>query len=211
MEKNWNRTAAGALIAGSVLATVGYLAANLLIPGTQEQRLTTPFWWQANAVAIAGDLLVIAGLPVVLAVQNSRFRVLTLVGVFGTYLALALLNVGEGLMEAFVKPYLVRHGGIPASVAGYDVYENTALVCMLVGLVCFGIAVILAKRFPWWVGVLLIASPFASLAGLPGAFAEVADYLLFAALTTIGVLVLRNDPRQPEPAPRRAAVAGAVR
>jgi hypothetical protein len=67
-----------------------------------------------------------------------------------------------------------------------------------------GIAVIRARVFPRWIAALFIASPFLSVLGLPGALAELSDYLAFIALATIGLQVLRTRTEHLEQSPSLA-------
>ena len=47
----------------------------------------------------------------------------------GLFIALVMLNIGEGVIEAFVKPYMASHGGIPSDTpAGFGVFEAIALL-----------------------------------------------------------------------------------
>ncbi|WP_433348452.1 hypothetical protein ACQP25_33810 [Microtetraspora malaysiensis] len=201
------RLAGWALIVGAVVASAGYLAANALASGTGDARFTSPHWSLLNGIAIGGDIIAVLGLPAILAGHGRRAEKLTMFGYVGIFAALVMLNIAEGVIEAFVKPYLVGHGGIPSDPpAGYAIYEMFALVLMLVGFICMGIAVLRAKVYPWWTGVLLIAAPLASFLGLPGGWALIADYLCFAALLTIGVLTVRGSARTAlDPQPRVGA------
>ena len=81
------------------------------------------------------------------------------------------------------------------------IFEDIALVFLLIGLICLGIAVIRARIFPRWAGALFIVSPFLSVLGLPGPLAELSDYLAFIALATIGLQVLRTRTEHLEPSP----------
>lgn len=183
------RLAGHALIIGSVLAIVGYLAAGIFAGGSGDSHFTDSLWQPLYSIALAGDILIVLGFPAVLVAQNGRFPRLTAVGYAGTLAALVMLNVGEGVIEGFVKPYLVTHGGIPKpEPAGFAAFEGVALVCMLVGLVCLGVAFLRARSMPRWVGVALIASPFLSFAlgGLPAPFPEFSDICLSVALIAIG-------------------------
>ena len=116
---------------------------------------------------------------------------------------MAMLNVGEGVIEAFVKPYLVHHGGIPASdPTGLTVFEGVALIGVVVDLICLGIRILRARTLPWWVTVLFFCGLLGA-AGLQGAIALLPDYLLFIALFTVGVITLRRstEVRAAEPRP----------
>ncbi len=199
-----NRTRLGgwALIIGTIVAAGGYLAAGTLIRGHGDVRYTSSLWAPLNGIAIAGNIIVALGLPVILACHGRRAARLTLVGYIGLFAALTMLNISEGCIEAFVKPYLVTHGGIPDNPpGGFLIFENIALVFMLAGLICLGIAVIRARVFPRWVGALFIVSPFVAFLGLPGPLAELSDYLAFIALATIGLRVVRSEAQHPVPAP----------
>jgi hypothetical protein len=191
MVSNRTRLAGWALIVGTVVATVGYLAANTLT-GSGDARFTNSLWTPLNSLAIAGDLIMVLGLPAILAVHGHRAAKLTLVGYVGLFAALVMLNVSEGCIEAYIKPYLVHHGGIPADApGGFAIFDDVALVMLLVGLICLGIAVIRARVLGWWVGALFIASPLLSFVGLSGPFALISDYLAFVAIFTIGVKAVR--------------------
>ena len=79
-------------------------------------------------------MLVVLGLPAVLAVHGTRSPRLTLVGYVGIFAPLVMLNVAETTIEAFVMPYLARHGGIPAQTpAGLNAFEGVALLLLIVG------------------------------------------------------------------------------
>jgi hypothetical protein len=192
------RLAGHMLMIGGAVGITGYLAAGLIVGGSGDARFTDPRWQPLYAIALAGAILVVLGLPAVLTAQGGRLPRLTAIGYAGTFAALVMLNFGEGVIEGFVKPYLVTHGGIPdPEPAGFAAYEWVALACTLVGLVCLGIAVMRARTLPRWVGVLLIVSPFLSFAagGLPAPLAELPDYCVYLALMAIGWRVAVTAPR----------------
>jgi hypothetical protein len=207
MTGNQTRLGGWALITGTIMAAGAYLAAGTLIHGRGDARYTSPLWTPLNSLAIAGGILIVLGLPVILAWHSRRASRLTLTGYAGLVTALIMLNISEGCYEAFVKPYLATHGGVPADdPGGLAVWEYAALLPLL-GLVCLGIAVIRARVFPRWVGVLFIASPFAAIPRLPGPLAELSDYLAFIAIATIGLQVVRARTRHLTPTPGMAKVA----
>jgi hypothetical protein len=184
-----NRLAGIALVIGGALSIAGYILSGTLVHSSGDARFIDPRFLPLYSIALVGAVLSVLGLPAVLAAHGERAARLTLVGYVGTFSALVMLNVGEGVIEAFVKPYLFSHGGIPDDVpTGLDVYFLIATLFVVVGLVSLGIAVIRAKVFAWWVGALLIASVPFSFAGqaLPGPLAELSDYCAFVALITIG-------------------------
>ena len=209
MTINRTQLAGWALVVGTLAAAGGYIAAGSIDRG--PARFTSPSWGLLNGIAIAGDIIVALGLPVILTCHGRRFPRLTLIGYVGMFVALVMLNIGEGCIEAFVKPYLATHGGVPASApAGLGIYEDFALIFLAAGLICLGIAVIRARVFPRWAGVLLIASLPAGFLGLPGPLAELSDYLAFAAVFAMGLQVIRAESRQLVPAPSREDSAQAT-
>ena len=211
MTSNRTRLGGWALIAGTIMAAGAYLAAGTLIRGNGDTRYTSPLWTPLNSIAIAGGILIVLGLPVILAGHGRRAARLTLIGYAGLVTTLIMLNISEGCYEAFVKPYLAIHGGVPADEpGGLAVWEYAALLPLLVGLVCLGIAVIRARVFPRWAGALFIASPFAAIPHLPGPLAELSDYLAFIAIATIGLQTVRARTRHLSPTQGVAEVVPAA-
>ena len=197
------RLTSWALVTGSVVATAGYASA-FAANGNGEQRFTGSSWVALYTIALLGDVLVLLGLPAVIHAQSGRAPVLTRIGYAGIFVPLAILNIGEGTVEGFVKPYLAKHGGIPTDdLPGLTAYEIPALLVLLVGMVCLGIAVLRAHALPRWVGVLFLVVPFLGAAGMQGAISLLPDYLLFLGLFTVGVTQLRHT-RLPEPMPALA-------
>jgi hypothetical protein len=197
------RLTAWALVVGSVVATAGYVTA-FAANGEGDQRFAGSSWVALYTVALLGNVLLLLGLPAVVHAQAGRAQVLTRIGYAGMLVPLVVLNVGEGTIEGFVKPYFAHHGGIPAhDLSGLAGYEAPALLVMLVGMVCLGIAVFRAGMLPRWVGVLFIVVPFLGAAGLQGAISLLPDYLLYVALFTVGITQLRTE-RVTEPVPALA-------
>jgi hypothetical protein len=185
------RLTAWALVSGSVVGSLGYAVA-FAANGDDTQRFAGPSWVTWYTVALLGNVLVLLGLPALVHAQAGRAPVLTRIGYVGLFVPLTILNLGEGVVEGFVKPYLARHGGLPAEdLPGLAVYEAPALVALLVGMVCLGIAVLRARVLPRWLGVLFIVVPFLGAGELKGAVSLLPDYLLFAGLFAVGVLQLR--------------------
>lgn len=200
MDSTNARLTAWALIAGSVVATAGYASA-FAVNGNGDERFAGPSWAALYTIALLGNVLVLLGLPAIVHAQSGRAAVLTRIGYAGVFVPLAILNIGEGTIEGFVKPYLAQHGGIPADdVPGLVAFEAPALLAMLVGMVCLGIAVLRAHTLPRWVGVLFIVVPFLGAAGLQGAISLLPDYLLFLGLFTVGITQL-HQTRTPVSAP----------
>src|SRR4051812_39820648 len=186
------RLAGLALMTGCVLATLGFLGVSLAMRGPEAAWPTHALWQPMYGVALAGNLLVVLGLPAILAVHGGAARRLTLVGYVGVFLPLAMLNVAETTIEAFVKPYLATHGGFPDKIpAGLNAFEAVALVLLIVGAVCLAIAVFRARVLPPWVGVAVLLSVVCAFFLHGGPVVFVSDYVLFAALFWIGVRAAR--------------------
>jgi hypothetical protein len=187
------RLAGLALMAGCVLATLGFLGVSLAMHGGEDRWPTDPLWQPMYGVALAGNLLVVLGLPAILAVHGRASRRLTLVGYVGIFAPLAMLNVAETTIEAFVKPYLASHGGFPAEIpAGLNTFEAVALVLLVVGAVCLAGAVFRARVVPIWVGVAVLVSVAGAFFLHSGPTAFVSDYVLFAALFWFGLRAARG-------------------
>jgi hypothetical protein len=188
-----SRLAGLALVAGCVLATLGFLGVSLTMHGPETVWPTDPLWQPMYGVALAGNLLVVLGLPAILAVHGSAARRLTLVGYVGIFAPLAMLNVAETTIEAFVKPYLATHGGFPDETpAGLNAFEAAALVLLIVGAVCLAVAVFRVRVLPVWVGVAVLLSVVCAFFLHGGPVVFVSDYVLFAALFWIGLRAARQ-------------------
>lgn len=209
MTVNVTRLAGWALIVGTIVATVGYLAANLLAPGSGDEVFRYQLWPLFEGIALVGNVIIALGLPVILTFAGRAPR-LHIVGYVGILAALVMLNVGEGTTEAFIKPYLVDHGGIPAQgPSGFAAFEGVALLALVVGSICLGVAVLRARTLPWWIGVALIASCLVGAAGLPGAWFLLPDSLFFATLFAIGTFAVRGRPERTPTRVEQAAVSAA--
>jgi hypothetical protein len=206
MTADRTRLAGGALVAGGPLAIAGYLVAGL-VAGDGDAHFTHPHWSLLYSIALAGSLLTVLGLPAILAAQGGRSPRLTLVGYVGLFAALVMLNIGEGVIEGFIKPYLATHGGIPDPLPnGFDAFDGVGLLGILVGLPCLGAAILRAKVLPRWVGVLIIVSAPVSFvaSGLPGPLALLGDYCAYVALMAIGWHVARRPAPAATPIPALA-------
>jgi hypothetical protein len=187
------RLAGLALMAGCVLATLGFLGVSLTMHGGDGLWPTDPLWQPMYGVALAGNLLVVLGLPAILAVHGQASRRLTLVGYVGIFAPLAMLNVAETTIEAFIKPYLAARGGFPEQIpAGLNAYEAVALVLLIAGAVCLSVAVFRARVMPVWVGVAVLLSVVGAFFLHDGPAVFLSDYLLFAALFWFGLRAARR-------------------
>ncbi|MBD2892039.1 hypothetical protein ACFYTC_25845 [Actinomadura nitritigenes] len=192
MTVNLRRLAGWALIVGTLVAASGYLAANLLAPGHGDEVFRYRLWPLFEGIAVGGDVVVALGLPVILAFAGRAPR-LHVAGYACVFAALLMLNIGEGVVEGFVKPYLAGHGGIPRDEpSGFAVFEGVALLCLVAGAVCLGVAVLRARTLPRWIGVALLVSCLIGALGLPRPWFLLADDVFFAALFAIGVHAARG-------------------
>ncbi|MDQ1662513.1 MAG: hypothetical protein QOJ68_2493 [Blastococcus sp.] len=186
------RLAGLTLMAGCVLATLAFLGISLL-EGTGDAVYTDPLWQPLYGVLLAGSVLVVLGLPAILAVHGRHSRTLTLIGYVGIAAPLIMLNVAETSIEAFVMPYLAHHGGVPATTpAGLNAFEGVALLLLIVGAICLAVAVFRARVVPAWVGIALIASLVGAFVLHGGAVAFISDYCIYAALFCFGFYAARG-------------------
>lgn len=189
---NLKRPAGWALIVGTIVAAVGYLAANLLAPGSGDEVFRYHLWPLFEGIAVVGDVIIALGLPVILTFAG-RAPKLHIAGYAGILAALVMLNIGEGVIEGFVKPYLAHHGGIPAAdPSGLAVFEGIALLGLIAGSICLGIGVLRARTLPWWIAAALVVSCLLGALGLPSPWFLVADLGFFAALFAIGSYAVRG-------------------
>jgi hypothetical protein len=193
MDRTTARLSSWALLVGSVVATVGYLLA-FLANGNGAERFTGSSWTTLYTIALFGDVLIVLGLPTLVRLHGDHPRKLTIVGYVGVLVPIVVLNIGEGCLEAFAKPYLADHGGIPDNLAGLTAFEAPALLIMLIGLICLGVAVFRARVLPRWVGAFFVVSPLPAMFGLSGGAALISDYLAFAGLFLVAVYALRRTP-----------------
>lgn len=186
------RLAGIALMTGCVLATLGFLGVSLAMTGREASWPTHSLWQPMYGVALAGNVLVVLGLPAIVAVHGRAFRRLTLVGYVGLFAPLVMLNVAETTIEAFIKPYLAPRGGFPDPIpAGLNAFEAVALLLLIVGAVCLAIAVLRARILPMWVGIAILLSLVCAFFLHSGPIAFVSDYALFAALFAFGLRAAR--------------------
>jgi hypothetical protein len=193
-----SRLAGIALVVGGTLAIAGYVLTDSVVGSSGDSRFTNSLFAPLYSIALAGVVLSIIGLPAILAAHAQRATRLSLVGYVGLLTTLVMLNLGEGVIEEFVKPYLATHGGIPKDTpAALNIYFGIAFLFLVAGLIALGVAVIRAKELAWWVGALFIASVPVSFVGggLPGPLAELGDYLAFLGLIAIGWHVARPASR----------------
>jgi hypothetical protein len=192
MQPTNTRLTSWALVVGSVAATAGYACA-FAVNGNGDQRFAGSAWVALYTIALLGNVLVLLGLPALVHAQSGRAPVLTRIGYVGIFVPLTILNIGEGTVEGFVKPYFAKHGGIPThDLPGLMAYEIPALLVLLTGMVCLGIAVLRAHALPRWVGVSFMLVPLLSAAGMTGAISLLPDYLLYLTLFTVGITQLRQ-------------------
>lgn len=189
---NLKRLAGWTLIVGTIVAAFGYLAANLLAPGSGDEVFRYHLWPLFEGIAVGGDVIIALGLPVILTFAG-RAPKLYIAGYAGIFAALLMLNIGEGVIEGFVKPYLVQHGGIPtAEPSGFAVFDGVALLALVAGAICLSIAMLRTRTLPWWIGVALFASCVLGALGLPGRWFLISDSAFFATLFAIGVYAVRS-------------------
>jgi hypothetical protein len=126
-------------------------------PGTILSSLWSPFW----SLTFVGAVLVVLGLPALYLRQAAgRGGMLGLIGVFlvglGNFLGMATVAYFVSILPLLAEkaPNLIN-AGYETSLA---VFGLGATVLGIIGPLLLGIAVIRAKVFPSWVGILLMVS-----------------------------------------------------
>ena len=126
-------------------------------PGTILSPLWSPFW----SLTFVGTVLVVLGLPALYLRQAAgRGGLLGLIGVFlvglGNFLGMATVAYFVSILPLLAEkaPNLIN-AGYETSLAAFGL---GATVLGIIGPLLLGIAVIRAKVFPSWVGILLMVS-----------------------------------------------------
>ena len=106
------RLTSWALVIGSVIATVGYASA-FAANGNGDARFAGSSWVTPLHDRALRQRARAARPPRDRARPAGRSPVLTRIGYAGVFVPLAILNIGEGTIEGFVKPYLATTAASP--------------------------------------------------------------------------------------------------
>ncbi|HEU4676378.1 MAG TPA: hypothetical protein VFS29_10340 [Motilibacteraceae bacterium] len=212
------RLAAGGLVAGALLFTVGDLLRRLVVPAgapsaadvTAAVARHDGAWLAAGLLSLAAAFALLPGLTALVAAARGRGAQATTVG--GLMVAAgALASVGHAV--AFYSPYALFHraGASPADVAAIDQASEAYpmlvvlivlfMVGMVIGPVVLFVGLRRARRVPVWAVVAAVV--FVASGSTGGVLAGVVGIL--AALAAFGPAarsLLMAPPAAAAPSPR---------
>jgi hypothetical protein len=167
------------LLLGGVLSIIGALLQIPSAPGT-------PLWIPSTWLALGGSLLILLGWPGLYLKQADKAGRLGLLGFVLSFVALLIVGIGFGTIDAFVSQVLAVEETMPA-LLGFELLGGLLLV---VGPLLFGIATLRARVFPRWVAIILIAGSIATLVTvLLHNWNEVSAAILFLAIACFGYVL----------------------
>jgi hypothetical protein len=136
-----------ALIAGGLLATVGYLLFARFDPA--HQAYEEPFWLPFNFLIIGGGFFMALGLPGFYAAQARQSGVLGLVG-FVIFFA--------GIVFAYLVVHSMETMTFPNVPRGMMLIVSFAAPSLLVGGLLTAVSIWRAGVYPPWLAVALVAA-----------------------------------------------------
>ncbi len=137
----------------------------------------SPLWWVTASVGDSGEVLMLLGLPGIVARQASRAGWLGFVGFILLFLGTFLWDSHEILLHLALTPWLQAYAPqvqVPlysSTNLAFTVLERVWSALLWVGSVGLGVATLRAGVFPKWAGLLLIASAVFALFGLVSSIA----------------------------------------
>lgn len=204
-----SRASGLALLLGAALFIIGLALAFVF-------KADTPFGLAMAGVWTSGLVLLLLGLPGIVARQTSRAGWLGFVGFLLTFSGAFLIASYNAVTILTINPWLdvhapkVENQGLYFANPALTVYNSVAISLLLIGVVLLGIATMRARVFPQWAGLLLIASVVVALVGLVGSIVSsivgniagpVAGVLVLLGLGWIGyALLTTKDEAVPQPA-----------
>ena len=209
------RLSGAALFLGALLAALGYLLKPVV--GHDLSLYFNPLYQPSSVMTFVGASLMLLGLPGMYAYQASSAGKLGLVSFIIAYLGLIVLEVGMGLLYAFVPPLLASHPAAAFLInqpkgGGFEGQLGPAfLVFFLIGLLgsnlgglLFGVATLRAGVYPRWAAVLIfggvIAGFLLSLLNSP-LIGDRPIILMLAGFAGCGITLRTLNSRAPNPSP----------
>jgi hypothetical protein len=191
-----------ALLLGAVLAIIPSILIFVFTSGTPSLVLT---WMFAS-----GTVLLLLGLPGIVARQASRAGWLGFAGFLLMFLSWLLLASFTAVLRLIIFPWLSVHAPqVGAQLFSTDqalnVYTNVQLALFVLAGVLLGIATMRARVFSRWAGLLLIVGAVLDPVGfVSGIVGTVAAVLLTLGLGWIGYALLTakgEGEAVPQPVP----------
>jgi hypothetical protein len=163
-----------ALLLGAVLATMSSILFFVFSSSTLSLVITWAF--------ASGSVLLLLGMPGIVARQASRAGWLGLVGFLLMFLSWLLLASFTVVLRLIIFPWLSVHAPqvgtqLFSTDQALNVYTNLQLALFVLGGVLLGIATMRARAFSRWAGLLLIVGavldPVGFVSGIVGTVAAV--------------------------------------
>ncbi len=160
------RLSGAVLFLGALLAVLGYLLKPVV--GHDISLYFNPLYQPSSLLTFSGAILMLMGLPGMYAYQASKAGKQGLISFIIAYLGLIVLEVGMGLLYAFVPPLLASNTATSFLISqprggGFEGQLGPAfLVFFLIGLLgsnlgglLYGIATFRARVYPRWAAILI--------------------------------------------------------
>lgn len=191
-----SRIGGAALLAGSA----GLIAVTLVLQvWNGEHDWANPVNMAAQWASMPLSLLIVFGLPAVVARLSGRAPVLALLGSAGVAVGLLVYSFAIALIDAAVLPWLVsRQVDVAQAPPGMLVALLVGGLAVIVGGVVFGIAALRSAAVPRVAGVLILVSGIAYAAGIApisGWVGTLAVVALLAGLGVCGFHLVRTSDR----------------
>ena len=192
--KTLYRVSGLALLLGAVLLIVTNILESTVFSSNDPQQLTNPIAQMVTLINVIGSLLLVFGLPGIVARQASRGGWLSLVGFVFTLLG-GFLFTSLSLVNLIILPWLAQAAPKLAASNGPGTLFTAYLVAGIafaLGGILLGIAIIRAKIWSRWAGILLIVGAVLNLVDFPlngpiSSIVSILSFILFAgALGWIG-------------------------
>lgn len=196
--KTLYRASGLALLLGAVLLIITNVLQSTVFSSNDPQQFTNPAAQVVTLINVIGSLLLVFGLPGIVARQASRSGWLNLIGFVFTLLggfmftSLSLINLLVLPWLAQVAPKLAAGNGPGELFVAYLV----AGISFALGGILLGIAIMRAKIWSRWTGLLLLLGAVINLADFPlngpiSSIVNIVSFVLFAgALGWIGYSLL---------------------
>jgi len=201
------RLAGSALVAGSVLTVIGFALTDLQNGTPTPATVKSPAYLGGSLLIYAGAVLVLFGLPGLIARQFDRSPVLTLAGTVGFALVTIVDSISSTFANITLFPMLIDNPATRAAATGsppaiLGAFYIVGAVAGLAGAVTLGISLLRARVFPRWTAIVL----FVAAAAFPfgGALENLPPILAGIVMFGIGARLVTGRPaadRYPVPAP----------